>query len=117
MPPRQERESKLLVLCVDRDDDVGTKAMVKTPVMGREACAKVASRLAIADPEEADANAIFAAIKMHDEIKTKGYSSEVAIVAGKFEGGIEADEKLRRELLQITDVYGADGLILVTDGA
>ncbi|MCS4537978.1 MAG: DUF373 family protein [Thaumarchaeota archaeon] len=117
MPPRQERESKLLVLCVDRDDDVGTKAMVKTPVMGREACAKVASSLAIADPEEADANAIFAAIKLHDEIMRKGYASEVAVVAGRFEGGVEADQKLRKELLQITDAYNADGVILVTDGA
>lgn len=117
MPPKQNRLSKLLVLCVDRDDDVGMKASVRTPILGRDACAQAAARLAIADPEEADANAIFAAVKMHDEIKTKGYSSEVAVVAGKFEGGIEADEKLRRELMQITDIYGADGLILVTDGA
>jgi putative membrane protein len=117
MPPRQERASKLLVLCVDRDDDVGTKAMVRTPVVGREACAKIASSLAIADPEEADANAIFAAIKVHDDIVRKGYASEVAVVAGRFEGGVEADEKLRREMLQITDAYSADGVILVTDGA
>lgn len=117
MPPRQERSSKLLVLCVDRDDDIGTKAMVRTPVVGRDACTQIASSLAIADPEEADANAIFAAIKLYDEIKRKGYASEVAVVAGRHEGGVEADEKLRRELLQITDVYNADGVILVTDGA
>ncbi len=117
MPPRQERATKLLVLCVDRDDDVGTKAMVKTPVVGREECAKIASSLAIADPEEADANAIFAAIKLHDDIMRKGYVSEVAVVAGSFEGGVEADQKLRRELLQIKDIYNADGVILVTDGA
>lgn len=117
MSPRKDKVSKLLVLCVDRDDDVGTKAMVKTPVFGREACTQAAASLAIADPEEADANAIFAAVKLYDDIRAKGYGGEVAVVTGRFEGGVEADEKLRRELLQITDLYRADGVILVTDGA
>ena len=29
---------KLLVICVDRDNDVGEKAGIKTPVVGRDSC-------------------------------------------------------------------------------
>ncbi|MCP8318953.1 MAG: DUF373 family protein, partial [Candidatus Methylarchaceae archaeon HK01B] len=64
--------SKLLVLSVDRDDDIGVKAKVKTPVIGRDACIEAATKLSIADPEEADANAIFAAVKQYNELVSKG---------------------------------------------
>ena len=30
--------SKLLVICVDRDDDLGRKTGISTPVVGRDAC-------------------------------------------------------------------------------
>ena len=30
--------NKLLVICVDRDDDVGSKTGISTPVVGRNAC-------------------------------------------------------------------------------
>ena len=43
----------LLVLCVDRDDDVGSKAKVPTPILGRDSVVKAAIQLISADPEEA----------------------------------------------------------------
>ncbi|MBC8251475.1 MAG: DUF373 family protein, partial [Candidatus Nitrosopelagicus sp.] len=48
--------SKLLVICVDRDDDVGKKAGITTPVVGRDSCINAAQRLALEDPEDADSN-------------------------------------------------------------
>ena len=45
--------SKLLVICVDRDDDVGKKAGITTPVVGRDECINAAQRLALEDPEDA----------------------------------------------------------------
>ena len=51
--------SKLLVICVDRDDDVGRKAGITTPVVGRDSCINAAQRLALEDPEDADSNSIF----------------------------------------------------------
>jgi len=54
---------RLLVICVDRDDDVGEKTGIQTPVVGRNACIEAAQRLALEDPEDADINSIFAAIK------------------------------------------------------
>ena len=46
--------SKLLVICVDRDDDIGKKAGITSPVVGRNACLEAAQRLALEDPEDDD---------------------------------------------------------------
>ena len=53
---------RTLILSVDRDDDVGYKAGVTTPAIGREACLEAAVKLGTADPEDSDTNAIFQAI-------------------------------------------------------
>ena len=72
--------NKLLVICVDRDNDVGDKAGIATPVIGRDACIEAAQRLALEDPEDADSNSIFAAIKTYEDLISKGYQEEVIIV-------------------------------------
>ncbi|MBC7092126.1 MAG: DUF373 family protein, partial [Nitrososphaeria archaeon] len=110
------RHEGLLVLCVDRDNDLYHKTGISSPVIGRSECLKAAESLAIADPEEADANAIFAAIKEYDSLISKGVKVEIAIVTGTFEGGIEADMKIRREMSMILERYKIDGVIFVSDG-
>ncbi|MGC2382740.1 MAG: DUF373 family protein [Nitrososphaeraceae archaeon] len=108
--------NRILVLCIDRDDDIGSKGGVKTPIIGKESCIDAGIRLAIEDPEDADANAIFGAIKMHQDLLAKGYDTEVAVVAGKINLGIEADEKIGFEIQTVLDNYAADGAVLVSDG-
>ncbi|MEM4311548.1 MAG: DUF373 family protein [Nitrososphaerales archaeon] len=108
--------NKLVVVCVDRDDDVGSKAKLKTPILGKENCLLAASSLALADPEEADANTIFAAVRECEDLKNKGYICDVAVIAGKPERGMEADEKVRDELKKVVELSKADGLVLVSDG-
>ena len=110
------RHNKILVLCIDRDDDIGGKAGMETPVVGRESCIDAGIKLAIEDPEDSDANAIFAAIKSYEELVSKGYNAEVALVAGKFNRGIEADEKVGLEIRDILSKYKADSAVLVSDG-
>ncbi|MGQ9718344.1 MAG: DUF373 family protein [Nitrososphaerales archaeon] len=112
----EKKPSRLIVLGIDRDDDVGIKAKAKTPIMGRDDCLAVAIKLVMADPEEADANAIFAAVKQYDELVNKGYECEVAVIAGLHEGGIEADQKLRKELIDVISKFDAKGAVLVSDG-
>lgn len=109
-------QSRLLVLCIDRDDDIGSKGGIETPVVGRDQCINAGTRLAIEDPEDADGNAIFAAVKHYEELVSKGYAAEVAIVAGKFNRGIEADEKISREVKAILEKYDATGAVIVSDG-
>ena len=47
--------NKILVLCVDRDDDIGSKGGLETPIVGRSSCINAGIRLAIEDPEDPDA--------------------------------------------------------------
>jgi len=108
--------SRILVLCVDRDDDIGSKGGIETPVVGRDPCINAGVRLAIEDPEDPDANAIFGAVKTYEELIAKGYTSQVAVVAGKYNRGIEADEKISLEVRDILREYMADAAVLVSDG-
>ena len=65
---KKSTANKLVVICVDRDDDVGEKTGINTPVIGRDACIEAAQRLALEDPEDADSNSIFAAIKTYEDL-------------------------------------------------
>jgi len=103
-------------VCIDRDNDIGSKGGVQTPVIGRDECIHAATRLAIEDPEDADANAIFGAVKLYEELVTKGYESEVALVGGGFNRGIEGDAKIIFEFKQILSQFKAEGVVIVSDG-
>jgi len=107
---------KILILNVDRDNDVGVKAKVKTPIIGRESVLKSAEKLLLNDPEEADGNAMFAAIKIYDKLKEKEVEVEVAVITGSERGGVDADLELDRQLTEVLKVFPADKVILVTDG-
>ena len=112
----ESKTSKLLVICVDRDDDIGKKAGVVTPVVGRNACIEAAQRLALEDPEDADSNSIFAAIKTYEDLISKGYQAEVIVVAGNENRGIQADEKIVLQVKTVMERYAANGAIIVSDG-
>tara|TARA_B100000315_G_C14538459_1_gene569623 strand:- start:152 stop:1291 length:1140 start_codon:yes stop_codon:yes gene_type:complete len=116
MSDDKSSSSKLLILCVDRDDDIGVKAQFQTPIMGRRRCLSAATKLAVADPEEADANAIFGAIRQHDELLKKGYECEVAVVSGFFNSGVEADRRISDEVRSIQDKQHFDGIVFISDG-
>ncbi len=108
--------NKLLVICVDRDNDVGEKAGIKTPVIGRDACIEAAQRLALEDPEDADSNSIFSAIKTYEDLISKGYQVEVITIAGVKNRGVQADEKILLETRKVLEVFPANGAVIVSDG-
>ena len=108
--------SKLLVICVDRDDDVGEKTGIATPVIGRDACIEAAQRLALEDPEDADSNAIFSAIKTYEDLVSKGYNAQVVTVTGVTGRGVQADEKIAAEIKSVLKTFHADGSVIVSDG-
>ncbi|MDH3361601.1 MAG: DUF373 family protein [Nitrosopumilus sp.] len=108
--------SKLLVICIDRDNDVGEKAGINTPVIGRDACIEAAQRLALEDPEDADSNSIFAAIKTYEDLISKGYQVEVVTIAGIKDRGIHADEKILAETRKVLEKFSANGAVIVSDG-
>ena len=108
--------NRLLVICIDRDNDVGEKAGIITPVIGRNACIEAAQRLALEDPEDADSNSIFAAIKTYEDLISKGYKVEVVTVAGVKNRGIHADEKILAETRKVLEKFSANGAVIVSDG-
>ncbi len=108
--------NRLLVICVDRDNDVGEKAGIVTPVIGRDACIEAAQRLALEDPEDADSNSIFAAIKTYEDLISKGYQAEVITIAGVKSRGVQADEKLLEETKKVLEKFPANGAVIVSDG-
>ncbi|MCD6373165.1 MAG: DUF373 family protein [Thermococcus sp.] len=110
---------KTLILAIDRDDDFGKKAGVEGPVIGREACIDAALKLSLADPEDSDANVVYAAVKLYDELKESGEFEdvEVALITGDPKVGIKSDMELARQLEEVLERFPADGIITVTDGA
>ncbi|AEH25012.1 DUF373 family protein [Pyrococcus yayanosii] len=110
---------RVLILAIDRDDDFGVKADVRGPVIGRDACVKAALKLSLADPEDSDANVLYAAVKLYDELKGKGEFDEVgvALITGHPDVGVKSDLELGRQLEEVLKKFPADGVITVTDGA
>src|SRR4030066_735879 len=117
--PEQQTEKRILILCVDRDGDLETKAGIKTPLLGRNSNLDAAVSLALRDPEEPDANAMFEAVRLYDRLQNEKKPEEifeVVTISGSELGGVSADRKLVAELSSSLDSFSATEVILVTDG-
>ena len=108
--------NKLLVICIDRDDDLGRKTGIPTPVVGRNACIEAAQRLALEDPEDADSNSIFYAVKTYEDLVSKGYNAQVITVTGVENRGVQADEKVASQIKSVLKKFSANGAVIVSDG-
>jgi putative membrane protein len=120
MKETEEKEQKrILVLCVDRDGDLEAKAGAKTPVVGRAENLDAAVSLALKDPEEPDANAMFEAIRVYDRLVGENNPQEIfeiATLSGSEFGGVGADRKIVAGLNELLGSFAANEVILVTDG-
>ena len=122
MPKKEthpQTQKRILILCVDRDGDLEVKAGIKTPLLGRTANLDGAVALALKDPEEPDANAMFEAVSLYDRLRDEKQPEEifeVATISGNELGSVGADRKLVAELNSLLDSFGANEVILVTDG-
>ncbi|MEA3255563.1 MAG: DUF373 family protein, partial [Candidatus Altiarchaeota archaeon] len=101
-----------LVLCVDRDNDLGEKAGVVGPIVGVEDNLLAAQALALKDPEDTDVNAVFEAVKTAKEL-----GAEVVTLTGDKSVGVVSDIKITKQLEDIIRKFKPEGVILITDGA
>ncbi len=95
------------------------KAGTKTPLIGRTANMEGAVSLALHDPEEPDANAMFEAIRVNDRLQSEkkpDENFEVATISGSGLGGVSADRKIVAELNTVLSSFNANEVILVSDG-
>ncbi len=105
------------MLCIDRDNDLGRKGGVISPVVGRQANIDAALRLGMADPEDSDVNTIFGGIKTLDELTASGKTVEIASLAGDLKVGMVSDTKLALQLEDLLARFHPEGVIVVSDGA
>ena len=113
----KDKYERVLVLAVDIDNDLYRKTKISGPLMGRVQNLNGATQLALADPEDTDANAIFEAVKIYDELKEDGYSVSIATITGSEREGYDADREVARQLELVLEQNKADGCVFVTDGA
>lgn len=107
----------ILIICIDRDNDIGVKANIRSPVIGREANLKAAISLGLVDPEDSDTNAIFGAVKLYEKLRASGEDVEVVTFAGDKDVGVVSDRKIMEQVHQVVRETKAKEAILVTDGA
>ncbi|MGI0071913.1 MAG: DUF373 family protein [Thermoplasmata archaeon] len=106
-----------LVVCIDRDDDLGRKASVAGPVVGRANVLEAAVRLGTADPEDSDTNALFAAVGLLDELSATGEECEVCVLTGSGKVGVLSDRRVADQFDSVLARTAAKSAYLVSDGA
>jgi len=113
---------KIMVLCVDRDDDLGRKAHLEGPIVGRGKNLKAATQLGLVDAEDSDVNSIMRAVGLADAIvedaKKKGEEIKVDVVTltGDRDVGVQSDVKISRQLEEVMKKLSPDETIFVSDG-
>lgn len=107
----------ILVVCIDRDNDLYEKAKVSGPLVGRQENLEGATKLALADPEDTDSNTIFSAIKLYDQMKAEKKNVEIVTLTGHKKMGIKADMEISNQLNRILAEIPAESCVFVSDGA
>lgn len=103
---------KTLVLCVDRDNDIGEKAKIEGPIIGCEENLRAARELGLVDPEDTDLNALYEAVKT-----AKALNTEVVTLTGDKNVGLVSDEKIAKQIDLLMEKFRPESVVLVTDGA
>lgn len=106
-----------LVVCVDRDDDIGRKTDLHGPIVGRAAVLDAAGRLGTADPEDTDTNALFGGLRLYDELRSEEEDVEVVALTGSAKVGLVSDRLIAEQLDQVLKEHPAEAAYFVSDGA
>jgi putative membrane protein len=112
-----EVKEKVIVLCIDRDDDLGTKIGRRGPIIGRDANVEAATALLLADPEEVDGNTMLQAVKIYDELVAKGKDARVVTLTGDNHMGYDADKAVTEQFEKVLIEFPAESCVFVSDGA
>jgi len=111
-------KDKILVITIDRDNDLFEKAGISGPVIGRNKNLQSATELALADPEDVDANTIFQAIKEYDKLsKRPDYDVEICTLTGSQQLGYESDSNISQQIDSVLMQFNAKSAVIITDGA
>ena len=105
-----------LILNVDRDNDFGRKAGITGPIIGKEKNLEAAIKMALADPEDSDANALFSALSIYEKLKNENQNVEIVTITGDEDVGLKSDEIINKQFSEIYNKIKVDDVILISDG-
>jgi putative membrane protein len=106
-----------LVVCVDRDDDIGTKTGLDTPVAGWEAVRSLVTEVGLADPEDASVNCLLESLRVARDLRDGDEDVEVAVISGAAESMVGRDRAVASQMDDLIDDYDPDSAIVVIDSA
>lgn len=112
-----KKEERILVLAVDMDNDLYRKTKIAGPLIGRAANLNGAQQLALADPEDPDANTMFYAVRFYDKLKKEDYYVNIATITGSETEGYDADREVASQLDLVLESNKSDVCVLISDGA
>jgi putative membrane protein len=107
----------ILVICIDRDNDLFEKGKVSGPLIGRERNLQGALALSLADPEDPDSNAIYYSVRLFDQMRADGHNVEVITLTGDRKLGYRADKEISSQLDKIITELNPSSCVIVSDGA
>ena len=116
MSAKPIKNKDILVICIDRDNDLGRKAGVSGPIVGMAANIDAAVALGLKDPSDSDLNAIFYALKVCADLKVEN-KVEVVTLLGDENIGIVSDRKILAQLEEVLKTHSFKVAVLVSDGA
>ncbi len=111
--------SKILVLVVDVDDDLGEKG-ISTPIIGYENVLEKAIEFAKSKPHDSDVNSLFGGLSAYEKLSSlyRGRASiEIAVVAGARDDWTKAVVRIHEQMKLVKEKTGFDSIYFVSDGA
>ena len=106
-----------LVVCLDRNDDVGRKTGLGTPVVGWEAVRALVTDVGLADPEDSGVNSLLETLRVAQSLRDDDEEPVVAVVSGDRDSMVSADRAVARQLDELITEYDPDSAVVVIDSA
>ncbi|MBU0762677.1 MAG: DUF373 family protein [Candidatus Altiarchaeota archaeon] len=102
---------KPLIICIDRDNDLGRKTRYKGPIIGKKKNLEAAKDLALTDPSDTDVNALYGALKIALESDL-----EIVTLTGDESVGLISDREIAKQIDEVVKKIKPSSVIFVSDG-
>ncbi len=112
-----EYRMSTLVVCVDRNNDIGRKTGLEMPVAGWEAVQSLVTDVGLADPEDASVNCLLEALRVARDLRDDDEESIVAVISGTADTRVGADRAVAAQLDDLIAVHDPNSTIIVIDSA
>ena len=106
--------SKILVIYVDIDDDLGRIGLI-TPIIGEESVEKAINVAAESIPTDSDFNTMVVAYNVFKKLKKDNMDVEIAFISGSDKNNVESQIDFSRKLDETIGTTKAEEAIIVYD--